>query len=112
MEYNITLQKELDTVCNLIANASSGTVWRVLRYEPPVPKKTQNKGKSDASGFTTLSDAEGEEKKRLANKILEKKVMPRKGEEKRLPQMKVLRQVGRQLRETLQRTRHQTSLLW
>ena len=63
MEYNITQQKELETVSNLIANASLGTVWRVLRYEPPTPKKTQNQGKGFARGFTTLSDAEVKEKK-------------------------------------------------
>ncbi len=63
MEYNITQQKELETVCNLISNAPSGTVWRVLRYEPPTPKKTQNQGKCFARGFKTLSNAEGEEKK-------------------------------------------------
>ncbi len=40
MEYNITQQNELEMVRNLIANATSGTVWRVLRYEPPTPKKT------------------------------------------------------------------------
>ena len=64
MEFNITEQKEFDTVRKLITNAPSGTTWRVLCYKPPAPKKTKNRGKSYAPGFTTASNLEEEEKRK------------------------------------------------
>ena len=62
MEFDISQQKEFDTVEQLITNASSGTVWRVLRYESSIPKKMQGQGGAYAPGFTTLSDVEREAK--------------------------------------------------
>ena len=60
MEFDVTDEKDFDTMQKLIAKAPLGAKWRVLRYEPPVPKKTKKKGKSYAPGFTTASDHEDE----------------------------------------------------
>ena len=45
IKFNVMEWKELDTVCNLISNASPGTGWRVLCYKAPTPKKAKNKRK-------------------------------------------------------------------
>ncbi len=79
MEYNITQQKELENVCNLITSAPSGTSWRVLCYELPTPKKTQNQGKGFARRFTKLSNAEGEETKWPSKEVPEKQIQAKKG---------------------------------
>jgi len=50
MEFDISQQKEFDTVEQRITNASSGTVWRVLRYKSSIPKKIQGQGGAYAPG--------------------------------------------------------------
>ena len=47
---------------------------RVLRYEPPTPRKAQNRGKGFAVGFTTLSNIEREEKKEVKNNTAKDKM--------------------------------------
>ena len=86
MEFDILQQKEFDTVEQLITNASSGTVWRVLHYESSIPKKMQGQGEAYAPGFTTLSDVEREakmtSKEATASVRMSEKSSPKKAAQK------------------------------
>ena len=62
IEYDMCEKTNLESIRYLICNPPKGTIWRVLRYELPNPKKAQKQGRSHAPGFTTPSDDEGSAK--------------------------------------------------